>query len=152
MTSGAWIILSLAALVIYVYETQTSSGGSGSSAAAGSGDDLIDSLLAGITQAENVNPSHNNPGAICGSYTNGVCNGPKTFATLDDGVAAAQALITKILDSNPALTLEQFVAKWTGVSSGAAFDNYLSQVEDATGLDATDTIGGEPTTGSAGTY
>jgi len=150
MTPGALVVIGIAALAVYIYETQ---GGSSDGSSDGSnGPDLIDTLLSGITSAENVNPSHNNPGAICGSYTNGQCNGPKTFDTLDDGVAAAKALITKILDSNPAISLEQFVAKWTGVNSGPAFDNYLSTVEDATGLDATDQIGGYPTTGSAGTY
>jgi len=135
MTPGAWIVAVLAVIGIVLYEQSTSGDG------AGAGDDLVDALLSGITKAENVATSHNNPGGICGSYdSSGNCLGPKTFDTLEDGEAAARALITKILANNPLMTLGQFVRKWTGVGSGASYDNYVNTLGDATGLDSGDQL------------
>jgi hypothetical protein len=107
----------------------------------------LSSILAAIARQENVNPSHNNPGAICGSYNSaGQCLGPATFATLEEGVDKAEALIEKILSQNPGISVQDFVTYWTqgpgaiGNTPSAAITNYTNGVASDLGLDPSDPI------------
>jgi hypothetical protein len=111
--------------------------GSGSGASTGG---LAGSILQALSNFENVLPAHNNPGGICGGYdASGNCTGPATFATLDSGVAAAEANISNYLLKDPAITVAQFVAKWSG-GSGTVLQNYTNEVANALGLDPNDPI------------
>jgi hypothetical protein len=146
MSPGAWAVLLAAALVVYIYERDNSASASGSDG--GSDAPTVSDILNALAKQEGVNPSHNNPGAICGSYTNGVCNGPKTFPTLAEGEAAAEALIQKILNSNPGISLRDFVTYWTkgpgaiGSTPTAADTNYVNGVSSSLGMSPDDPISG----------
>lgn len=114
-------------------------GSAASDDGAGSGTDnsLAARILNAIQDAENVNPSHNNPGGICGSFdANGNCLGPKTYDTLADGTAAALALINRYLVVNPTITVSDFVNKWTG----GATTGYLTKILMILHLEGSDPI------------
>lgn len=130
-----WILIGAAILYLFYANSAGQADSSDSSSGSGTSTTQMSTLLSAIAAQENVSPSHNNPGAICGSYdANGQCLGPKTFATLDEGIAAAEANITRLLNKNPGQTLQQFISTWTGESSGAAFNNYVNGVSAATGI------------------
>jgi hypothetical protein len=104
-------------------------------------------ILAALSNFENTASIHNNPGAICGGYdSSGNCTGPKTFPTLDAGIASGEALVNKFIAANPLITVAQFVKKWSG-SSGAVLNNYTNSVSNDLGLDPNDPITDADTTG-----
>lgn len=163
MKRDAELVIGIAVVAVLVYVVYTADGPSESVAGVPSspGGGLAALILSGITGAENVASSHNNPGGICGSYdASGICLGPKTFDTPEAGEAAGEALVNKYLSVNPSITLQGFVQKWTGISTGPAFDNYLSHLEDVLGIDRSDPIanagadddGGDDDTDAGGDY
>lgn len=154
-------VVGVGAVVLYlVYQSWTggiSSDLSGllTGGGASTGTGLESTILGALSSFENVAASHNNPGAICGSYDSaGNCLGPATFASLDAGIAAAEANISKYLIQNPAMTVQQFVQKWSG-ASGNVLDNYVDHVSNDLGLDPSDPIsnaagGGDADAGDEG--
>jgi hypothetical protein len=77
---------------------------------------------------------------MCGGYdSSGNCTGPATFATLEAGTEAALANISSYLANNPAITVEQFVAKWSG-ATGTVLTNYVNSVANDLQLDPSDPI------------
>jgi hypothetical protein len=112
--------------------------GGGGSDGSGSGG-VGSTILGALASFENVASQHNNPGGICGSFTNGACNGPATFASLEAGTDAAVSKIEGWISANPAITVEQFVAKWSG-ATGQVLQNYVASVSSALGLDPNEPI------------
>jgi hypothetical protein len=104
-------------------------------------------ILAALSSFENVAGIHNNPGGICGSYdADGNCKGPATFPSLEDGEQAAENLIGKFIDSNPGITVGDFVKKWSG-AVGQQLSNYQHAVASALGLSVDDPIAGSGASG-----
>lgn len=147
MSSDDWYIVLavLAAVGIVVYvagegASEASDGTLSSNPIIAAGDSAASSVLSAISSFENVASSHNNPGGICGSFdSNGNCLGPATYSSLSAGWSAAESKIETWIDNNPALTVEQFVAKWSG-ATGQVLQNYIDHVSTALGLDPSDPI------------
>lgn len=136
---GAVAVAAVIAVVIY---ERSQDGGSDSPAPIDGGDygGSPSAILSALASFENVASSHNNPGGICGGFdSNGNCTGPATYGSLADGIAAAESKISGWLAKNPLITVEQFVAKWSG-ATGDVLDNYVSHVSDSLGLDPSDPI------------
>jgi hypothetical protein len=111
-------------------------GGEISTAVGGASTQILDALAS----FESVATQHNNPGGMCGGYdSSGNCTGPATFATLEAGTEAALANISSYLANNPAITVEQFVAKWSG-ATGTVLTNYVNSVANDLQLDPSDPI------------
>lgn len=142
------LVIGIAVVAVLVYVVYTAEGPAAAAAASSAGGtpssaggSLAATILGAISGAENVATGHNNPGGICGSYdASGICLGPKTFDTPEAGESAGEALVNKYLTVNPSITLQQFVTKWTGIGNGAAFDNYISHLEDVLGIDRSEPI------------
>jgi hypothetical protein len=142
-TNLAWaLVAAFVALAIYAYYTdaggivETVEGITGTSASSGQ----EGGILWALSNFENDAASHNNPGAICGSFdADGNCLGPETFPTLDAGIAAAENLINKYLAANPLITVSAFVKKWSG-ASGAVLSNYTNSVANDLGISPDDPI------------
>lgn len=135
----------IAAIVAYDYLSSSVSGGvpsllSGAASPIGSiGSDAASAILGALSSFENVASIHNNPGGICGSFSGGTCLGPATFDSFEDGEAAAVSKIDAWIASNPAMTVAQFVEKWSG-AAGTTLENYIASVSDSLGLDPSDPI------------
>lgn len=147
MTSDAKLAVivggAIAALVGYDYLSSSSGSGGGllgsASPVAVIGSDASSAILGAISSFENVASQHNNPGGICGSFSGGTCLGPATFDSFEEGENAALAKIQSWVGANPAMTVAQFVEKWSG-AAGSTLENYISSVSDSLGLDPTDPI------------
>jgi hypothetical protein len=145
--NAVWIGVAIAlaiALVLYLdiggLEDQADSflssitGGSSSSSGTEGG------ILYALSNFENVASSHNNPGGVCGGFdASGNCTGPATFSSLGDGIAAAEAKINSWIAANPAITVAQFVKKWSG-ATGDVLADYTNSVASDLGLDPSDPI------------
>jgi hypothetical protein len=150
MTSDTKLALiaggAVAAIVALDYwsSTSTANGGSSSLAPFSSigafGSDASEAILSAISSFENVAYQHNNPGGICGSFDSaGNCLGPATFDSYEAGAQAAVSKISSWIAANPAMSVAQFVEKWSG-AAGATLQDYIAHVSDELGLDPTDPI------------
>lgn len=145
--AGVVIGAAIAAAIAYAYFGSTSTSASSSVATtgiagslAGIGSDAGSAILGAISSFENVASQHNNPGGICGSFdSSGNCLGPATFSSYEEGAQAALSKIGSWISANPALSVAQFVEKWSG-ATGATLQNYIAHVSDALGLDPSDPI------------
>lgn len=157
MKRDEWILLAVVlvgAYWLYTYVTgnnpvsaalQSTLNPDDSSGSTGGG--LQATILAALSSFENVAGMHNNPGGICGGYdADGNCTGPATFPSLADGEQAAQNLIQKFIDSNPGITVGDFVKKWSG-AAGQVLSNYQHAVASALGLNVDDPIAGSGASG-----
>jgi hypothetical protein len=111
----------------------------GNSTSSADGGDVGQTILSALASFENVAPGHNNPGGICGSFIGGVCQGPADFASLELGTDTAVSKIDEWLQTNPYLTVSDFVAKWSG-ATGQVLSNYTNTVASELGLDPSDMI------------
>jgi hypothetical protein len=167
MTRGEWVGVALVGgLVAYVWYEYASGTGAvnqwltsalgsttGSTASADSGttaSGLYGTILNALAGFENVASQHNNPGGICGSFdANGNCLGPETFASIEDGIGAAETKISNWIAANPGITVAGFVQKWSG-ATGTVLQNYVQHVADALGLNPNDPIANAGSDGDGG--
>lgn len=146
LSAGEWFAIAVVAVVAIYYLVPSdilgslgdvTSPGSSGDAGVDTAGGAIAAIFNAISGGENVASTHNNPVGICGSYdANGNCLGPATYDSLEDGIAAGEALIQKYLVTNPSITVAQFIQKWTG----GATAGYISKVETALGLNPGDPI------------
>jgi hypothetical protein len=135
-------------LAFLLWESDDDNSGDGDAADTSNGSAPTDpnqtgvaAILSALAGFENVDPSHNNPGGICGSFdANGNCLGPATYPTLDAGDTAAENLIQSKINKNPLVSVAQFVQNWSG-GTGQVLANYINHVASALGLDPSEPIG-----------
>lgn len=159
MKKSAWVVVAIAIAIIIVYELfnglgagDTETDGDSSTAAPAASNDLAALILDALTSFENVNRGDNNPGGMSTLGADGKMH-PNTYGSAAIGVAAAIALILKILVEFPTITVQQFVNYWqsgklnpTDPQYATALRNYAQHVANFLGIGVNDPI----TSGSLG--
>lgn len=153
MKKSAWIVVLVVVAIIIVYELSNGLGAGdtdtetdGDSSTAAPDNDFASHILSALTSFENVNSGHNNPGGLSTLGADGQMH-PNTYDNPVEGVAAAIALILKILVKFPGITVQQFVNYWqsgklapTDPQYATALQNYAQHVANFLGIGVNDSI------------